>query len=466
MKAIVCDHVRRWWWLWLGSCIVCVGLVGVGQPLKPDLSNAWFFPLAMYLGVVQLSQDLRSGSPVPNVLRALPVTAREVGRAWWWSSVGLPALTLAGITALVFLFLSCIIHRPVSGLACFIYALTNALLFGPLFFFFTGTPAAGSIAPAGTRLRGFIFSILFVASFLGLLYFYRLFPPLTVRWEIFVVVATVLTIAGWFRAEAFAQERLGSLVSNTNRLHAAALVGKVVNKNMDAISRLFGGRSLSSRCAEGPGGLRLLFQTIFYPMFGLGLFMVVGAGLLLYKPLSSGEDAGFAGIFWSVFSLFLWFANVLVIPRAMMQFRWLRTLPVTATQLAGVYLFAPVTAMLAFMSLGNLILGIIYPIPQMSFLSMLHQGCLLQIALTTVMVPLILWRGLDALMLAVILGLMTSCGVSSFFIQKYVSLTTILIVAPLIVLVSFLLTLRLWNVVSGPCHARPEQIRLFWLAER
>jgi len=138
MKHIICDHVRRWWWLWLASCAVCILTVGVGQPLKPDFSNLFFFPLAMYLGVSQLSFDLTKGE-VPRVLRTLPVSAREVGRAWWWASVGLPGLTLAALTEFTWLFLV-LTHRPVSALAFFNYALTNALLFGPNFFYLPAHP--------------------------------------------------------------------------------------------------------------------------------------------------------------------------------------------------------------------------------------------------------------------------------------------------------------------------------------
>ena len=462
MKSIVCDHVRRWWWVWLASLGVCILTVGVGQPLKPDFSNLFFFPLTMYIGVALLSYDLTKGD-VPRVLRTLPVSAREVGQAWWWASVGLPGLTLALLTGFIWLFLVLTRH-PVSGLACFNYGLTNALLFGPNFYLFAGTPPPGA-KDWGTGLRGLVNGILFGVFFLGLLYFYKFFPPQTMQWNIFIVVASILTVASWLRAEAFARNRLGATLTIADQQFGMARVQQVVEQRLHTILRpLTGGRTGSALGPHAPGGLRLLFQTLFYPAFGLGLTTVLIFGLLLFRSHAPDVDQDFAGIFWTMLSIFLWVVELTVMPRALLQIRWLRTLPVSAPQLAGVILFAPVTAMVAFMVLGNLILGIIYPIPQMSFLAMLREGCLLQIALTTVVVPLILWRGLDALVLALVLGLMTGCVLSSFYIQSHLSLTANVILALVIMGASFLTTIWLWNAVSRPYRARASQLKS-WFGE-
>jgi len=357
-------------------------------------------------------------------------------------------------------------HEPVSGAGCLWFWLSNALLFGPLFFFFRGTPPPG-VKGLGMGVRGGIYSLLFGASFFTMLYFYRLFPPHTLRWELYIAAASLLTIVSWFGAEAFARERLGSLRTSTQKTRAEASAGEIAQREVESFFRSIPGfRHASSNCAEGPGGLRLLFQTIFYPVFGLGFFMVVLTGLLLYLPMSAKGNHVFAGIFWAMCSMFLWFASFQVLPRALRQIRWLRTLPVSTTRLAGVFIFAPVAAMLAFMSLANLLLGLVYPIPQMSFLFMLQQGCFLQIALTTLLVPLILWRGNDALVCVMMLLMIMACAMGSIFIQKHFSLTAILAAAWLIILGSFLLTRLLLDRSSRVYRPRPGQTGgLFWPAE-
>ena len=77
----------------------------------------------------------------------------------------------------------------------------------------------------------------------------------------------------------------------------------------------------------------------------------------------------------------------------------------SAGQLAGVLIGAPLAAMLAFMGLER-DLGLVYPLSQLSLLAMLHQGCLPQMALATGLVPLLLWRGQDALVMTLVLLLL------------------------------------------------------------
>jgi len=312
----------------------------------------------------------------------------------------------------------------------------------------------------GTGLRGLIYGVLFAVFFLGLLYVYKLFPPQTIRWYILILVASILTVASWFGAETFARNRLGTTLTIADQQFGMARIQQVVEQRVRSILRpLTGSCTLPAIDPHGSGGLRLLFSTMFYPAFGLGLTMVLIFGLVLFRSIKSDMDQDFADVYWMVFSMFLWMVELLVMPRALLQIRWLRTLPMSAPQLAGVILFAPVTAMVAFMVLGNLILGVIYPIPQMSLLNMLREGCLLQIALTTAVVPLILWRGLDAVVLALVLVLMTGCVISSFYLQEHVSLAANVALALIIMIASFMTTIRLWNAVSRAYRAHPRQLK-------
>jgi len=115
---------------------------------------------------------------------------------------------------------------------------------------------------------------------------------------------------------------------------------------------------------------------------------------------------------------------------------------VSAAQLAGVLIGAPLAAMLAFMGLGNVILGLVYPLSQLSLLAMLHQGCLLQMALATGLVPLLLWRGQDALVMT-LMPLLMGGAMSALYIRHHIPLPENLGAALLLVLGNFGLTCRL-----------------------
>ncbi len=447
MTTIVWDHVRRWWWLWLLSCAGCGYLVGGGRPLTPDLSNAWF-PLAIYLGVVQLSVDLQRGD-VPRVLRAMPVTARQVGRAWWWASVGLPGVVMAVITGSVFLFASAFGSRPISLVACFNFWLTNALLFGPLFYFLTGLPPAGSAKGGRFTGWGCLFSLLFVGSTFTMLYFYRLFPPPTTRWRVFVAVAALLTVAGWFRAEAFAREHLGA--DSWRRASFA---------NAVRVLRDMGTNPL--RGAEGYGGLRFLFRTIFDRMVLMGLFMVMlmgGAMIVVQFFTSAFTDNTLVvdtttifvttqALFW----LICWQTT-----KAALHLRFLRTLPVSTTKLAGVLILAPVTAMLVVFGFASLVFALFFPALRVSPLTLLRGGCLPEIALATFVVPLVVRRGMDLLSFAIVMVVLVGGSISSLLLKEHLSILVSGAVSTLFVLGCFLLTKLFLEKSSATYRPRKNQ---------
>jgi len=354
-------------------------------------------------------------------------------------------------------------HDPLSGTGCYCFWLTNALWFGPLFFLYSGRPAPGQ--RSWVALRGLGFSLLFAAAFFTMMGFYLLFPPYTLRWEIFLLVGMLLTIASWFRAEALAKEQLGGLRTVTGKQQAEALSGQMTDRAMEIIGRPFtGGRAAGGRCVDGPGGLRFLFQMIFYPMFGQGLAMVLVFGLLFFRFVTrsglgndnvANDNDVPVSAFWMVVSFFLWLAVLLVLPKALPSTRWLRTLPVSAAQLAGVLIGAPLAAMLAFMALGNVILGLVYPLSQLPLPALLHQGCLLQMALAMGLVPLFLWRGTDAPAIFLAMLLLVIGATNSVHIQQDLSLPENLGAALLLVLVNFGLTQWLLARNSRVYRPRP-----------
>jgi hypothetical protein len=379
----------------------------------------------------------------------MPVTARQVGRAWWWASVGLPGVVMAVITGCVFAFASAFGSRPISLVACFNFWLTNALLFGPLFYFLTGLPPAGSALGGRFTGRGCLFSLLFVGSTFTMLYFYRLFPPPTARWKVFVAGASLLTVAGWFRAEAFAREHLG-----TDSWRRAGLV--------NAVRAL---RSVSSdplRGTEGYGGLRFLFRTIFDWMVLVGVVMVVvigGAMIVLQLLTRAFTDNTLVvdtttifvttqALFW----LICWQTT-----KAALHLRFLRTLPVSTTKLAGVLILAPVTAMLVVFGFASLMFALFFPALRVSPLTLLRGGCLPEIALATFVVPLVVRRGMDLLSFAIVLVVLVGGSISALLLKEQLSLLVSGAVSMLFVLGCFLLTKLFLERSSATYRPRKNQ---------
>ena len=447
MKTIVIDHIRRWWWLWLFSCVGCGWIVGFGRPLKPDLSNAWF-PVAMYLGVVQLSQDLQRGD-VLHVLRAMPVSAKQIGRAWWWASVGVPALALTLIVGLVFTLSPFYSRHPLSLVAGFNYWLSNGLLFGPLFLFFGEMPVPGSFKGWQAQIRGTLFSLLFTATVFGMIYFYRLFPPATLHWKIFVVAASALTIASWFRAESFAWDRLETRIRPRNLARKA-------------LSSMSGTIATQARCMNGGGGLWFLFKTIFSRMVWMGLFMVLimTLAMTLIQRLTGdlARDKAMPGLTLVIlvtqisFWLICW-----QMVRAGLHLRFLRSLPVSTTKLAALFILAPLAAMLVVVITANLAFAISISNVPFSPVAILSESSLLQIALGLLLVPLIVWRGFDLFGFLIVMLVAMGGPVSSMFAKKFFPLTTSVAVSVFFIFVWFLVTQLLLERSSTTYRPRRNQ---------
>jgi hypothetical protein len=362
----------------------------------------------------------------------MPVTARQVGRAWWWASVGLPGVVMAVIIGCVFGSASAFGSRPISLLACFNFWLTNALLFGPLFYFLTGLPPAGSAMGGRFTGRGCLFSLLFVGSTFTMLYFYRLFPPPTTRWIVFVAVASLLTVAGWFRAEAFAREHLET---NARRLAGSA--------NAVRFLRSVGSDPL--RGTEGYGGLRFLFRTVFDWMVLVGVLMVVvmgGAMIVLQLLTRAFTDnqlpVDTTTIFvttQALFWLICWQTT-----KTALHLRFLRTLPVSTTKLAGVLILAPVAAMLVVFGFASLVFALFFPALRVSPLTLLRGGCLPEIALATFVVPLVVRRGMDLLSAAIVLVVLVGGSISALLLKEHLSILVSGAVSTLFVFGCLLLT--------------------------
>lgn len=120
MKRIILDHFRRWW-LVLTAILIAYFVflafsihenssqtsndrnVASVQHTINAVHNTFIFQILMFLGLF-LIFDLQRG--LARVLTSMPVTTKQIGRAWWLASVAFPAMALGVIGLLALLIFS------------------------------------------------------------------------------------------------------------------------------------------------------------------------------------------------------------------------------------------------------------------------------------------------------------------------------------------------------------------------
>jgi len=388
MKQIILDH------LWRKSRIIASLLLIELVAVRPFGTTAhcdipWLaLLLSIYLGPSLLSSDQRRG--LTRALMALPVTAKQIGRAWWLSTVGVPALLLTATTGL-----SAIV--PVEGgrtgllfLNCLMQILFLGSLFGLSSLMVAGDQGGWHERTRRGFWRGFfgtIWRLAIAAGILLLLLDFSWSDPF--RAGILVAAGSVLTITGWFLAERMVWRR------GAYRPNAQATASRLAQYKAPA----------------GCGGLPFLWQGLLIPLGWLGLAFV---GWLVLAGMFQGRSLRFPPqlvevnvILFSPISFLFVYAFV-VVP-VVTQLRFLRTLPISASIFAATLVLIPSGSIIFFgfvfaaLGGGDLVLG-----------------SLLTAAAAAVFVPLFVWRGLGTVtflpvVLLVIMGAITFPILFMFF---------------------------------------------------
>ena len=143
MKRIILDHLRRWWPVWIAIgvfnfIVVFNSLALLDQGRDMDPIRSLNFPILLWLSALTLNFDLQRGSG--RVLTTLPVTARQIGRAWWIFSVAVPTLFLTATSGLAMLIHSAGTANGFPMNSFVVTAITYALFFGSLFYLLIGSP--------------------------------------------------------------------------------------------------------------------------------------------------------------------------------------------------------------------------------------------------------------------------------------------------------------------------------------
>jgi hypothetical protein len=434
MKNIILDHFRRWWWVWLISVIAYGALVlGISTA---DNKFCGICPFGIWMGALLLCFDMQRGHTRSIV--TMPVTAKQVARAWWWVAIGLPTVVITVVTALIFTGFSGRRHDW-SGLSvCAILCVSNFLTLATMFYALTGLPRAGAgYSDWGSHIRGVCFGGLWGISFAGWLVFQNMNLTLIAGLGL-LLAAVCLTIMGWFRAELLVRDRAGSLATSLGPCGKSAM---------------------SSRSTEGYGGLVFLAQNIFSRMayMGVAMFAVFTVVLpLINISLFHSASTDYMGDSFPIFSFqFLWIMTFQVAVFTM-NIRYLRTLPISTWKLAAVLVFTALAAMLLIFYGATSLLSAIFQAPLPGPGKIIQQGTLLQIAVATTAVPLFIWRPLEVRTFLIMILAMGGGMFAIFFKQNPPSNFSVA-ASVIIVLGVFLVTKRLLERSSRAYRPRTGQ---------
>jgi len=276
MKQLILDYLRRWARaLAVGALAeVLIGWFGGHLGEGPYRLAALQGTLGLFLGALLLSFDLQSG--LSRMAAVLPLTGRQIGRAWWQASVGMPAMFFAAA-----LFLGAggywLGHRTTSfdwaalGMADVYLFLMLGSAF-PLAFLMCQVAAISS----WRVYLGVVAGVVWGAAMGGSLFFFENAVQHRASVACFGVMAAGLTAAGWRWAGTLVQFRTG--------LRQGAGVARR--------------RTEIGRTPAGYGGVSRLIGTTFVRA------LLVGLALIILMPLVFLLVGGKAGDVWEAIHFF------------------------------------------------------------------------------------------------------------------------------------------------------------------
>ena len=317
MKQLILDYLRRWARaLAVGALAeLLIGWFGGHLGEGPYRLAALQGALGLFLGALLLSFDLQSG--LSRMVGVLPLTGRQIGRAWWQASVLIPALVFGAAQ-----FLGAggywLGHRATSfdWVALGVSDVYLFLMLGsafPLAFLLCQVTAR-----SGWRVYlGVVAGVVWGAAMGGSLFFFENAVQHRASVVCFLVMAAGLTAAGWHWA--------GPLVLFRTGLRLGTQVAPR--------------RTEIGRAPAGYGGVSRLIGTTFVRAF------LVGVAMIIIMPLVFLLVGGKAGDLWEAIHFFpsvslfpFMFVVFFSLLPALTHLRMLRSLPISPTKLAGAFL--------------------------------------------------------------------------------------------------------------------------------
>jgi hypothetical protein len=396
MKKIILDHFRRWWLVLIAILLAYFAfqLFSIHEnnsqiyddrnitSIKHTIHNVhsfFIFQILMILGFLLLF-DLQRG--LPRVLISLPITTKQIGRAWWLASVAFPAIALGSVGLLEILFfpgktnITTLSENYLMNWT--LAALYLGAMFGALTFMPTMIPDTFM-----DRIRNLFFGSLFALTIFGIIFLQ--FETLTTTKAILIFTAyAILSVLGWFRAEQMVLQRASfRLVAQSSRK----------KPQQHKVPRSFGGLPYLAQRTFIQTTL-VSFVLIIWMTFAMSFFFHNQNLSQAIIPMIHGGSTPYV-FFVLLFS---------IVPVAF-QLRVLRTLPISPSVLTAILIFLPIVSIaivgLIVIAVASAMSGEAVVLPAINDFLMLGVKA-------AIMVPLIVWRGLDVLTYIFIFFMMVS----------------------------------------------------------
>lgn len=321
MKHIILDHFRRRAWLFAVAALVQVALGWAHAFFAAKNTNNFTaifqYQLGAFFGAFLLSLDFQRG--ITRVVACLPLTAAQIGRAWWLATVALPATFFSALLLLGTASFHLIQPgHPVAWERLGISMLTLFLMLGSSFtLIFQMLPGGDRPKPWDRTVRILAMGlwILLLSGGGSLFQNTGLSPSLVI---IALSLGVSLTVFGALRTESFVRTRSSFRLTSASSAPAAA-------------------HATPAR-TTGLSGLPLLFINV------TGLGFLVGLAVLLSPLVLTVFEV--RGMSWSSLGRMLasssqnslWPAVIIIPLRVLPQLRHLRTLPLSSDRLAATLL--------------------------------------------------------------------------------------------------------------------------------
>ena len=319
--------------------------------------------------------DLQRG--LARVMTTLPVTTKQVGRAWWMASVAIPAAGLMTVGFLALLVFSVLEKKPLplrSYLAaCVCGSPTLGAMFGAMTFKRTAIPETFF-----DRIGNLYSSLFLMLAFYSLFIFNKTNLNLTVVGLIFAAL-TMLTIIGWFRAEQMVLNRAGF-----------RLASRRLKKQTGQYKTPAGFGGIPFLITKTTGQVLFMYLIFVAVMLVMNIFMTGDPTL---QKIVKNTAGGYNLVFFSVL------VGVIQVLHICTQLRLLRTLPLSTNRLAALLVFLPIASL----ALISLILGaFLYPFIGQAEAVRVAATFLIPMTFVALAIPLLLWSEFEGYMLTFI----------------------------------------------------------------